>query len=123
MSIQHDLSVLRESIHITNINARESNLVVTGYPISVANSLNDFKKFLSDQLHLTDDLITNYTYPATIRVISDKNTASHKASAIVFLSSVSVRNKILSVEKRLLLVLTTKNLHTLALACALAILF
>ena len=29
--LQRDLSGLRESMHITNINARESNLAVTGY--------------------------------------------------------------------------------------------
>ena len=137
-------------MHITNIYACESNLAVTGSPISVANSLDDFKKFLSDQLRLTDDLITNYTHPATIRVISDNNTASHKALAIVSLCSVTVRHRILSVvkplkgtgfyvhpdlpkkvqESRKLLQLfflaacaNTKNQHTLALACALAILF
>ena len=55
----------------------------------------------SDQLHLTDDLITNYMHPATIRVILDNNTASHKALANVSLSSVTVRNRILSVKKRL----------------------
>ena len=55
----------------------------------------------SDQLHLTDDLITNYTHRATFRVISDNNTTSHKALAIVSLSSVTVRNRILSIGKRL----------------------
>ena len=89
--------------HITNNNSRELNLFVTGYPISVANFLDDFKKLLSDQLHLIDDLITNYTHPATIRVISDNNTASHRdlATYIVSLNSVTVRNSILSVGKRL----------------------
>ena len=56
---------------------------------------------LSNQLHLTDDLITIYTHPATIRVISDNNTASHKALTIVSLSFVTIRNRILSVGKRL----------------------
>ena len=67
----------------------------------MANSLDDFKKFLSDQLHFNDDFIINYTHCATIRVISDNNTAAYKALAIVSLISVTVCNGILSVWKRL----------------------
>ena len=101
VSLQRDLSDLRESMHIASINSRKSNLVVTSYPISVDNSLDDFKKFLSDQLHPTDDLIYNYTHSATITVISNNNTASYKALTIASLGSVTTRNDILSVGKRL----------------------
>ena len=56
---------------------------------------------LRESMHLADNLITNYTHPIFNRVISDKNRTSHKALAIGSLSSVTIRNRILSVGKRL----------------------
>ena len=35
VSLQCDLSDLCESMHITNINSRDSNLVITGYPMDI----------------------------------------------------------------------------------------
>ena len=88
-------------MYITNINLRDSTLLLLVILSRLANCLGDFKKFLFHQLHLIDDLITNYTHSAAIRVISDNNTISHKTLAIVSPSSVAIRNGLLSVGKRL----------------------
>ena len=79
--------MLQECAYISDIKARESNLVISGLSVSAAHSKDEIHAFLVNHLHIPDQEAYTLLTSASIRVISDGLSAVHKALVIVSLAS------------------------------------
>jgi hypothetical protein len=99
--LKRELADLREAALATDITARESNLVVSGFSISKLHPLDDFRLFLQNKLHLPVIDIDSICRSASFRIVSDGSIPTRKALTIVTLSTVAVRNRLLALGKNL----------------------
>ena len=100
-NLLHEVHMLQESAYISDVKARESNIVISGLSVSAAHSKDDIHAFLVNHLHIPDQEAYTLLTSASIRVISDGLSAVHKALVIVSLASYAARNRILSLGKHL----------------------
>jgi outer membrane murein-binding lipoprotein Lpp len=99
--LSHEIDVLKEENLIAQIASRDCNLVISGLELPKSSPHDPLSRFLVNQLKFTADDATQLLNDSLIRVIRDRNTPNKKATAIIGLRSVQLRNNILSHSKEL----------------------